>query len=199
VEIIERSQVARTILLMGAAILFSQAAIGNGTLSQTVPSERQVPSSKKMLLEVLETDQGVGGTNQFVFLRVFSNRAVEFHARQSQSLKKDRVIRGEISETQMKSVVGLLGDEDLQRLPRTFKTTYTPIDFYWTLDFKIPRGTQVQQVRLVNFYPAMAVQNHKPYPKALLRLACSVLALRRDLKAEASDQDEACKGFVSGE
>jgi hypothetical protein len=79
-----------------------------------------------------------------------------------------------------------------------FRSTYTPIDFNWALDMKIPRGARVQQIKLVNFYPAMAKQNNKPYPDALLRLTCGVLGLRKSLNAETPYSKEECTGVVSG-
>lgn len=83
------------------------------------------------------------------------------------------------------------------KLPKMFKSTYTPIDFYWTLDFNIPRDRQIQQIKLVNFYPEMAKENSKPYPEALPKLICTVLILRQDLQAETSDLREACRDLIS--
>src|SRR5207245_11708611 len=81
--------------------------------------------------------------------------------------------------------------------PSTFRSTYTPIDFNWTLDMKIPRGTEVKQIKLVNFYPEMAKPPHKPYPEALVRFVCSVLALRHSLNAETPYPLEECRDTVS--
>jgi hypothetical protein len=59
-------------------------------------ANRQSP--KQLLLEVLQTDTGVGGTNQFVYLRIFSDRSVEFHPKRNQELKRESVSRAHISE-----------------------------------------------------------------------------------------------------
>lgn len=163
---------------------------------QMKSSPVQVPHSKQLVLDVLETDSGVGGTNQFVFLRVFSDRTVEFHPKRSDDFKEVPVSEEKISEAQLDIILALVKREDVVKLLSTFKSTYTPIDFNWVLDFKIPRGPGTQLIQLVNFNPDIARQNHKPYPEALVRLACSVLNLRRKLKADTPYSDEECKEFV---
>jgi hypothetical protein len=153
-------------------------------------------SSKQLVLEVLQTDSGVGGTNQFVYLRVFSDRSVEFHPKRNQELKRERVSRAQISEEDMNATVNVLTRKDVAELPSLFKSTYIPIDFYWTLDFTIPKGAKSQKISVVNFYPQMAKQNNKPYPEALVRLVCTVWAVRKDFKTEMPDLSEDCRDFV---
>ncbi|MGB8494726.1 MAG: hypothetical protein WCE53_10035 [Candidatus Acidiferrum sp.] len=187
-----------TLLLLIVATGFSQSANEDSLSQKKVNSSAsRNTSSKQLLVEIVETDWGVGGTNQLLFLRVFSDQTVEFHPRRSQALKKARESHGEISKTQLDMILNILGREDVMKLPRVFNSTFTPKDFYWTLDMKIPRRTQIQEIKLVNFSPEMARENNKPYPEALVRLACTVLALRRDLKAETPYPDEDCKDFVS--
>ena len=154
-------------------------------------------SPKQLVLEILMTESGVGGTNQLVFLRIFSNGTVQFHPKRGQDLNKTHVSQADISRAQLNSIAGLLEEEDVKNLPSTFRSTYTPIDFNWVLDMNIPRGPKVQQIKLINFYPATAKQNKKPYPEALLRLACTVLALRNGLNAETPYSEEECRGFVA--
>lgn len=154
------------------------------------------PSPKQLLLEVLETDDGVGGINQFVYLRVFSDGSVEFHPKRNQELKRDRVSRAQISEEDMDGTVSLLARKDVAELPSLFKSTYIPIDFYWTLDFTIPRGAKSQTIRVVNFYPRMAKQNNKPHPEALVRLVCTVWAVRKNFPTQMPDLSEDCQDFV---
>jgi hypothetical protein len=144
-------------------------------------------SSKQLVLEVLQTDSGVGGTNQFVYLRVFSDRSVEFNPKRNQELKKDRVSRAQISSEDMDSTLKLLASEDVDNLPSIFRSTFTPIDFYWTLDFSIARGTHSHKIKVVNFSPGMAKQNNKPYPEALVRLVCTVWAVRKNFPIEMPD------------
>jgi hypothetical protein len=151
------------------------------------------PSPKHLLLEVVQTDSGVGGTNQFVYLRVFSDRSVEFHPKRNQALKRERASRAQISDEDMDSTVKLLAREDVADLPRIFRSTFTPIDFYWTLDFTIPRGAQSQKIKVVNFSPGMAKQNNKPYPEALIRLVCTVWAVRKNFPTEMPDLSGDCQ------
>ena len=61
---------------------------------------------------------------------------------------------------------------------------------------KIPRGSAVQRIKVVNSYPEMARENNKLYPDALVRLTCSVIAVRRDLKAVAPYPEKDCHDFV---
>ena len=75
-------------------------------------------------------------------------------------------------------------------------STFTPIDFNWTLDFSIPRSTRNQEIKVVNFYPSMAKQKNKPYPEALIRLACTVWAVRKKFPTEMPDLTEDCQDFV---
>jgi hypothetical protein len=187
-----------TLFLVIVAAGFLQIDNTDGASQKPVESSAgHVVSSKKLVLEILETDSGVGGTYQFVFLRVFSDRTVQLHPKRSQDIKKTRVSQGEISQAQLDTILALAAREDVKKLPSTFRSTYTPIDFNWTLDMKIPRGTEVQQIRLVNFYPEMAKQNNKPYPEALVKLVCSVLALRHSLNAETPYPLEECRDTVS--
>jgi hypothetical protein len=152
--------------------------------------------SKQLVLEVLQSDSGVGGTNQFVYLRLFADRSVEFSPKRNQELKRDRVFRAQISGEDMDSTAKVLGREDVANLPGIFRSTFTPIDFYWTLDFSIPRGTHNQKITVVNFSPGMAKQNHKPYPEALVRLVCTVWAVRKNFPSEMPDLREDCRDFV---
>lgn len=153
-------------------------------------------SSKQLVLEVLQTDSGVGGTNQFVYLRVFADRSVEFNSKRNQDLKKDHVSRALISGGDMDSTAKVLASEDVAGLPSIFRSTFTPVDFYWTLDFSIPRGTHNQKIKVVNFSPGMAKQNNKPYPEALVRLVCAVWAVRKNFPTEMPDLSENCQDFV---
>ena len=153
-------------------------------------------SSKQLVLEVLQTDSGVGGTNQFVYLRVFADRSVEFNPKRNQELRRDRVSRAQISGEDMDSTAKVLAREDVANLPSIFKSTFTPIDFYWTLDFSIPRGTHNQKIKVVNFSPGMAKQNNKPYPEALVRLVCTVWAVRKNFPTEMPDLRQDCRDFV---
>ena len=184
----------RTLVHLAIAVLVATAVDvpQNGNAS---PESAARP--RTLIMEIRETDSGVGGTNQFVFLRIFSDRTVELHPKRSQDIKKNRVTDGEISQRQWGTILTLLAREDVKNLPSTFRSTYTPIDFSWTLDMKIPRGTGGQQIKLVNFYPEMAKQNNKPYPEALLKLACTVLVLRQGLNAETPYSEERCRNFVS--
>jgi hypothetical protein len=153
-------------------------------------------SPKQLLLEVLQTDSGVGGTNQFVYLRIFSDRSVEFHPKRNQELKRESVSQAHISEGDFDATVKVLARDDVAELSQNFTSTYTPIDFYWTFDFTIPRGTRNQKMRVVNFYPSMAKQNNKPYPEALMRLVCTAWAIRRDFPTEMPDLSGDCQQFA---
>lgn len=166
--------------------------------SQVAPADKRKSgtSSKRLVFEVLETDWGVGGTNQLVYIRMFSDGSVEYHPKRSQELRRDRVSHGEISEDQLNMTAKVLAREDVAKLPPVFKSTFTPIDFYWTLDLGIPRGAQVQRIKVVNFSPAMAVQNNKTYPEALVRLVCAAWADRTRLAAETPDLSEDCRRFL---
>jgi hypothetical protein len=146
-----------------------------------------------MVLEVIQTDSGVGGTNHFVYLRVFSDRSVEFNPKRNQELKRDRVSRAQISSEDLDSTVTVLAREDVAALPSIFRSTFIPIDFYWTLDFTIPRGTESQKIKVVNFSPGMAKKNNKSYPEALVRLVCTVWALRKNFPTEMPDLSEDCQ------
>jgi hypothetical protein len=153
-------------------------------------------SSKQLVLEVLQTDSGVGGTNQFVYIRVFVDRSVEFDPKRNQNLKRDRVSRAQISGEDMDSIAKVLASEGVANLPSIFRSTFTPIDFNWTLDFSIPRGTHNQKIKVVNFSQGMAKQNNKPYPEALVRLVCTVWAVRKNFPTEMPDLSEDCRAFV---
>ena len=153
-------------------------------------------TSKRLVFEVFETDWGVGGTNQLVYLRTYSDGCVEYHPKRSQELKRDRVSHGEISEDELNATTKVLAQEDIAKLPRVFRSTFTPIDSSWTLDFGISRGTQVQRIKVVNFSPAMAMQKNKTNPEALVRLVCAAWAVRLHFKAETPDLSEDCRGFA---
>jgi hypothetical protein len=185
----------RFLVHLAIAVLLTTTVDGLRQNGNALPESAVRP--KTLVMEIRETDSGVGGTNQFVFLRIFSDRTVELHSKRSQDIKKNRVTDGEISQGQLDTILTLLAREDVKSLPSTFRSTYTPIDFNWTLDMKIPRGAGGQQIKLVNFYPEMAKQNNKPYPEALLRLACTVLALRQSLNADTPYSEERCRNFVS--
>jgi hypothetical protein len=151
---------------------------------------------KVLLLEVLETYSGVGGTNQFVYLRVFSDRSVEFHPSRNQKLKRDRVSRAQITELGINAIVQTIAREDVAQLPHNFSSTFTPVDFNSILEFTIPRGTERQKIRVVNFYPSMAKQKKKDYPEALVRLVCTSWAIRQGFSTETPDLNEECQNFA---
>jgi hypothetical protein len=189
---------AATSVLLIAAAGCLHTGNKDSTSQKLAQSSAGPNTSKKLILEILETDYGVGRMNHhFVFLRIFSDRTVELHSKRGQDIKNARVSRGEVSQAQLDMILALVEREDVKNLPTTFRSTHTPIDFNWVLDFKIPRGQQTQQITLVNFSSEMARQNNKPYPEALMRLTCSVSRLRRDLKAETFYSGEECEQFVS--
>jgi hypothetical protein len=80
-------------------------------------------------------------------------------------------------------------------LPSIFRSTFTPKDFYWTLDFTIPTDAGSQRMKVVNFSPGMDRQNNKPYPEALVRLVCTVWAVRKDFPTEMPDLGGDCQDF----
>jgi hypothetical protein len=85
-------QVAVLGLLVLVASCFSRQNPGG------VESAVHRQPTKRLLLEVVQTDSGVGGTNQFVYLRVFSDHSVAFHPKRNQELKRQLVSRAHISE-----------------------------------------------------------------------------------------------------
>lgn len=111
-------------------------------------------SPKQLLLEVLQTDSGVGGTNQFVYLRVFSDRSTEFHPKRNLELKREGVSRGLISEEDMDATLKVLAREDVAELPTSFRSTYTPVDFNWTLDFTKSKGHSEPKSQSGEFFSA---------------------------------------------
>ena len=153
-------------------------------------------SSRHLLLEVLQTDAGVGGTNQFVYIRIFTDGSVEYHPRRSQELRREHVTRAHIPEEELAATAKALAREDVVVLPSMFKSTFTPIDFNWVLDFAIPRGGQRQKITVVNFSPSMAVRNNKAYPEALVRLVCAAWVVRKQLSTETPDLSQDCRDFA---
>lgn len=166
--------------------------------SQVAPADKRKSgtSSTRLVFEVLETNSGVHGTTQLVYIRVFSDRSVEYHPKRSQELRRDRVSLGEISEDELNITARVLAREDVAKLPPVFKSTFTPKDFNWTLDLGIPRGTEVQRITVANFSPAMAVRNNKTYPVALVRLVCAAWAARTHLTTETPDLSKDCREFA---
>jgi len=177
-------------------LLFSMHAVCSPQSRGQATSGGKQSSPRKLVLEVLETDWGVGGTNQSVYVRVFSDRSVEYHPKRSQELKTQRVSRGQLAEGQLEATSNVLTREDVAALPSLFESTFTPKDFYWTLDFTIPRGSQSQRIKVVNFSPDTAVQNKKGYPEALVRLVCAAWTLRKQFPTEIVDLSRDCQGFV---
>jgi hypothetical protein len=165
-----------------------------GFLVLTVPCLSQ-QGQKQLVLEVLQTDFGVRGTHQFVYLRIFSDRSVEFHTKRNQDLKRDRVSQAQISGEDMSSIAKVLAGEAVANLPSIFKSPYIPIDSYWTLDFSIPRGPHHQKIKVVDFSPGEK-QNSGPYPEALVKLVCTVWAVRKNFSTEMPDVSEDCQNFV---
>ena len=181
-------------LVLGSVVL----ACGQQSREQVrVDSDkRDGGPAKSLLLEVLETDSGVSGTHQFVYIRIFRDGLVEYHPKRSQELKKERVTQAHISEEDLASTAKMLAREDVTALPSTFESTFVPIDFYWTLDFAIPRATQSQRIKVVNFSTAMAVRNNKTYPEALVRLVCAAWTVRTRFSTETPNISGDCRGFV---
>ena len=177
-------------------LLFTMLAVCSPQSRGQATSDGKRSSPRQLVLEVLETDWGVGGTNQSVYVRVFSDGSVEYHPKRSQELKTHRVSRGQLSEAQLEATAKVLTREDVAALASLFKSTFTPKDFYWTLDFTIPRGSQSQRIKVVNFSPDTAVQNNKGYPEALVRLVCAAWALRKQFPTEIVDLSGDCQGFV---
>jgi hypothetical protein len=195
----------RTLILLAITILLSTALnwvpprnSATGEKETELLPGQSVPS-KKLVMEILETYWGVGGTSHLVFLRIFSDRTIQSQPRRLEDEKKSTLNNGEISQAQLSSILALIAEEDVKKLPSTFRSTYTPIDSSWTLDIRIPRGTDVQQIKVVNFYPEMAKQNDKPYPEALMRLTCSVFALRLSLTAEKPYYEGECREYVTSD
>src|ERR1700730_8657798 len=95
----------RTLVHLAIAVLVATAVDvpENGNAS---PESAARP--RTLIMEIRETDSGVGGTNQFVFLRIFSDRTVELHPKRSQDIKKNRVTDGEISQRQLGTILTLL-------------------------------------------------------------------------------------------
>src|SRR5215469_4054501 len=111
------------------------------------PAAEHRSESKQLLLEILLThvQAGIGETNQYVFLRIFSDRSVEFHPKRNQDLKKDPTSRGQISQENLDATIRVLSKEDVADLPSIFESTFETIDSFWILDFTVPRGTRNQK------------------------------------------------------
>ena len=183
------------VVVLGVLVIVA-ACLSQSGYAAAASSAAQEQSRRQLVLEVLQTDSGVGGTNQFVYFRVFSDRSVEFHPKRNQELKTESISRAQISEEDMDATLKVLARQDVAELPSSFGSTYTPIDFNWTLDFTIPRGTRSQSIRVVNFSPRMAKKNSKPYPEALVRLVCTAWAVRQDFRTEMTDLRGDCQDFV---
>jgi hypothetical protein len=164
---------------------------------QSSNSEKSLDSSpNKLLLEVLETDLGIGGTNQFVYVRVFSDGSIEYHPKRFQDLRKQHASQGKISKEDLDAIAGVLTRKDVAELPSLFKSTYVPIDSYWDLDFTIPRSGETQKIQVVNFSPTKAIENKKAYPQPLVRLVCAAWGVRKLFSTEMPDLSQHCQQFV---
>jgi hypothetical protein len=177
-------------MLKRLLVLFGLSAIA--TLCGCMrPAVEHRSESKQLLLEVLQTHIAVpNGANQSVFLRIFSDRSVEFHPERNQDVKKDRISRGQISQEELDATIRVLSREDVAELPGIFESSF------WILDFTVPRDTQSQKIRVVNFSRAMAQKNNKPYPEALVRLVCIAWAVRKNLQLEWPNLTDDCRDFA---
>jgi len=116
----------RSLLLTVLGLLFAALpSCSAQSISQAASGDEKRPSPRRLVLEVLQTDSGVGGTNQFVYVRVFSDGLVEYHPKRVQDLRKQRASQGQISKEDLDAIAGVLARKDVAVLPPRFKSTFS--------------------------------------------------------------------------
>lgn len=154
-------------------------------------------ASSKLILEVINSHSTVGRKIPSIYLRVYSNGAVECHtikySNEADSIKKSKLTAQELQDLKAE-----LSNPELSQIKKAYGLVYPVIDSWMEWDIRIPRGSGNEEITIRNFSPMGARKTSQPYPDALVTLGCSIWRIRKQVFGDESyfGNDE-CKEILA--
>jgi len=166
-------------------ILLAVACIWTARLKSEAPA--------KLLLEVINRHHTMGRNISSVYLRVFSNGAVECHTQKYSGDEIDSVKRKSISTDELKKLKAVLENPELAKIGKKYGLMYMVVDSWMTWDISVYQGSNTQTFEVLNFAPGAAIEAGQPYPDSLIKLGCSIVRVRAEVFDGAQDQAGECE------
>lgn len=162
----------RLMMVCGAALLTLLFGI--------LISSGKADTPARVILEVVNKHHTMGRDIPSVYLRVFSDGAVECHTQKFISNEIDSAKRKSLAPEELRRLKSLLEDPDLSQIDKRYGLMYTVIDSWmeWDIEIKVEKASKTQSFKVLNFAPGAARERGQPYPNSLVNLGCSIVKLR---------------------
>jgi hypothetical protein len=152
-----------------------------------------------LILEVAAEDFDIAWRQEYLYLKVLSDGAVECQIvkRKSGDMRFEKAeiesVKRSLSASELEQLKALLAQNSISRLENIYKQRIAVmLDAGTAWDIRIPRINRTQEIRVVSFAPDAATAQKKPYPAALLTLGCTIEKLRRATIGENVNTDDEC-------
>jgi hypothetical protein len=184
---------------LGAGLL-PAIAIGN-LHCDALPQNHNSPQSTRpappaeLILEVIGTRFGIGPSEKYLYLAIYSDLSAEFQVLGPVNPDKasSTKLKGTLTRADFARVESLLNQPSVFNLKSKYPSRLDVIDAGTSWEITIQHTQRQQKVEIVAFDPEEARKSHRHYPDALMKLGCTIKLLRNDVtRAQAKLQDE-CK------
>lgn len=196
-----RLLVRQAILPIGLLGLSAVGGFSHRVRAQSpAPSQQSVSAPvAKVILEVIATHFDIGRSEQYLYLRVFSDLSAEAQTCSSTNTNKrdGTVVRKNLGQGEFDKIRTLLDRPDVRDLKTKYPSRLDVIDAGTSWDIKLLHQEHQQEIQVVAFAPHMARAQRRSYPQALVKLGCVIEKLRINVSAEKLVQTEECAGTVA--
>ena len=185
----------KVVLAFGLSGLLTLPFWGPSSRSIAVTPPRQT-SQSTVILEVMNYHFTVGKKIPSLFLRVFSDGAIEAQPVWYGDEKAGEIEKKALTPDQFASLKTALDDSQLRGVGGRYELQRMVIDSWMEWEIKIPRAPDQQSITL-SFAPTSSVK--RPYPGTLRNLACVICKLHSDLIGDDVGYYEAACHLVNSE
>lgn len=157
-------------------------------------------SNGTVILEVAAEDFDIAWRQEYLYLKVLSDRTAECQIikRKSGDKRFEKAdilpVKRSLSQAELQQLQALLAKHDISQLDSKYKQRIAMmLDAGTAWRIRIPRSNQDQEIHVVAFAPDAAKAQKRPYPNALLALGCTIEKIRGETTGENIDSDDECR------
>lgn len=186
------------ILLMSFAVWVPQFDL-SGERTASSPSQQNA-STTGAILDVTATDFQIGQQQDYLYLRVFPD-----HRAEAQTLKRKTMfdkavvadVKTTLTEVQFTEIQNLIETPEILKLDALYRQRIADVlDVFTSWKITIQRTEHVQELVVIAFAPEQAKLKHRPYPKPLVKLGCTIEKFRSETVGESAHLDDECKKAI---
>jgi hypothetical protein len=186
------------ILLMSFAVWVPQFE-ANGESPPSSPPQQNA-STTVAILEVTATDFQIGPQQDYLYLRVFLDHRAEAQTLNRKTMLDKAVVadvKTMLTQDEFTKIQNLIETPEILKLDALYRQRIADVlDVFTSWKIKIRHTEHVQELVVIAFAPEQAKLKHRPYPKPLVKLGCTIEKFRSETVGESAHLDDECNKAI---